>query len=327
MRKDFYIYNKSTLNYEKVKTTWKDRLISAITFVSAVAFASIGLLFLTHQFFPSPQEQVLIRENEQLQLKLSAFSKDFDLMSKVLTNIHERDGAAHRMIFGMDPVNEDVWQGGIGGHTPNLDLATYSKSGYLLSETQRKIDRLKHQLALQSKSLDTIANLAENRDIMNASIPSIKPIREDKLRRKIRHLSGYGMRVHPVHKVRKMHWGLDFTTPSGTPIYSTGDGTVERVENKKYGYGKNVIINHGFGYKTLYAHMSKIDVKRGEKITKGQIIGKVGSTGTSTAPHLHYEVIYKGKKVNPIHYCMDGLSPTEYKELVETAAQPNQSFD
>ena len=186
---------------------------------------------------------------------------------------------------------------------------------------------MKTQLAIQSKSLDTIYNLAQDRETMFASIPSIKPVREDKLSRKVKYLSGYGMRLHPIHKVRKMHYGVDFTAKQGTPIQATGNGKIERVENRKSGYGKNVIIDHGYGYKTLYAHMHTINVKKGEKVTKGQAIGTIGTTGTSTAPHLHYEVIYKGKKVNPIHYCMEGLTPDEYQDLVDASAAQNQSFD
>ena len=328
MRKDkFYKYNESTLSYEKYQYSLKERLIDTSKFLGFVIAMSAVLVFVSRKFFPSAQERALVREIEQMELKYASLNQDINMMEKVLNNIHERDGAAHRMIFGMDPIDDGVWDAGVGGHRPGSDIIIYEKSGMLLSNTQRKIERLKTQLALQSQSLDTIYSLAKDRETMFASIPSIKPVREDKLSRKVKYLSGYGMRLHPIHKVRKMHAGIDFTAKRGTPIQATGDGTIERVENRKSGYGKNVIINHGYGYKTLYAHMQKIDVKRGEKVKKGQVIGTVGSTGTSTAPHCHYEVIYKGKKVNPIHYCMDGLSPEEYQELVDASAAQNQSFD
>jgi len=327
MRKEIYVYNKSTLSYEKVERTWKDHLLRVTGFVSVVLMTSFILILLTHRFFPSPQEQALLREIEQMEFKYSTLVQDMETVTKVVDNIQERDRAAHRMIFGMDPIDKDVWEGGVGGHDRNIDLTLYQKSGNILVATQEKMDRLKYQLTLQSKSLDTIIDLAKDREEMLASIPSIKPVRSDKLARKMNLLSGFGMRMHPVHKVRKMHAGIDFTAPRGTPIQSTGNGKIVRVENRKSGYGKNVIIDHGYGYKTLYAHMKRIDVKVGQKVTKGQEIGTVGSTGTSTAPHLHYEVIYKGKKVNPIHYCMDGLSPEEYQELVDAADLANQSFD
>ena len=157
------------------------------------------------------------------------------------------------------------------------------------------------------------------------SIPSIRPI--GKPSRKIKLYSGYGMRIHPIHKIKKMHYGIDFTAPKGTPIYATGNGKVSKVTKSRSGYGNRVMIEHGYGYKTLYAHMNTIDVKRGEKVKKGDIIGTVGNTGSSTAPHLHYEVMHKRKKINPIHFCLDGLTPEEYNEMLDMAATVNQSFD
>ena len=175
--------------------------------------------------------------------------------------------------------------------------------------------------------MDDVETLANQREDMLASIPAIKPVRSDKLKRNIRSLSGFGMRMHPIFKRRKMHTGIDFTAPQGVAIHATGNGKIHSIKRIKNGYGTHVIIDHGYGYKTLYAHMSAVDVKKGQKVTRGQVIGKIGNTGTSTAAHLHYEVIYQGKKVNPIHYCMDGLSDTEYQQLVNMAATPNQSFD
>jgi murein DD-endopeptidase MepM/ murein hydrolase activator NlpD len=327
MRKETYVYNKHTLRYERVEKTTKDLVIRAIGFLCAVVLTSFLFVLLTHRFFPSPSEQAVIRENEQLIIKLSSLNNEVDMMSKVLTNIQERDGSAYRMVFGQEPIDEAVWEGGVGGHKRNQGLEAFKNSGKILAETQSKVDKLKWQLNLQSQSLDTILYLAKDREKMFASMPSIKPVRSDKLARNIRLLSGFGMRLHPIHKVRKMHTGMDFTAPRGTPIQATGDGVVKEVENKRSGYGTHVVIDHGYGFQTLYGHMSKVDVKVGQKVKKGQKIGAVGSTGTSTAPHCHYEVILKGKKVNPIHYCMDGLTPEEYQELVNAAAETNQSFD
>lgn len=327
MRKETYVYNKHTLRYERVEKTKKDYAIRAIGFLCAVALTSFLFVLLTHRFFPSPSEQAVFRENEQLVLKLSSLNNEVEMMSKVLNNIQERDGSAYRMVFGQDPIDEDIWEGGVGGHKRNQGLEAFKNSGKILAETQSKIEKLKWQLSLQSQSLDTIIYLAKDREKMFASMPSIKPVRSDKLARSIRLLSGFGMRLHPIHKVRKMHTGMDFTAPRGTPIQATGDGVVKEVANKRTGYGKHVIIDHGYGFQTLYGHMHTIDVKEGQKVKKGQKIGVVGSTGTSTAPHCHYEVILKGQKVNPIHYCMDGLTPEEYQELVNAATETNQSFD
>ncbi|MEM9849852.1 MAG: M23 family metallopeptidase, partial [Bacteroidota bacterium] len=213
-----------------------------------------------------------------------------------------------------------------GGHDQFASLEA-GNSTEILRNTLEKADKLKWQLAVQSRSLDTILSEAQRKEEMLASIPSIKPVRSDKLARDIKLLSGFGMRLHPIHKVRKMHAGIDFTAPQGTPIRATGNGKVVKVERRRTGYGNNVTIDHGYGYKTLYAHMYTVDVVLGQKVTKGETIGKVGSTGTSTAPHCHYEVIFKGKKVNPIHYCMDGLTPEEYQAMAEAAGKMNQSFD
>jgi len=205
-------------------------------------------------------------------------------------------------------------------------LAAFKFGGNAVAEALGKIDILSRQLALQSKSLDTIQDLARNQEKMLASMPSIKPVREDKLQKSIGTLSGFGYRIHPVFKFKKFHSGLDFPARVGTPIQATGDGVV--VETGWHqGYGNCVKISHGFGYETLYAHMNKITVRKGEKVKKGNRIGEVGDTGLSTAPHLHYEVHYKGNPVNPINFCMDKLTPQEYQQLVAAANVANQSLD
>jgi murein DD-endopeptidase MepM/ murein hydrolase activator NlpD len=241
-------------------------------------------------------------------------------MSKVLTNIQERDASVHRTMFGMDPIDKDVWNGGIGGAARFVDFEQDVKEAML------KAEHLEYQLVLQSKSLDTLQKLARDKDKMMTSIPSIKPVREDKLNRSMFLMSGFGWRLHPIHKVRKFHAGLDFAAPYGTPIVATGQGKILKVESG-HGYGNSVVIDHGFGYHTLYGHMSRIDVREGETVKKGHVIGRVGSTGTSTAPHCHYEVHFKGNPVNPLQYCMDGLSPVEFQSMVNSANVVNQSLD
>ncbi|MEM1321196.1 MAG: M23 family metallopeptidase [Bacteroidota bacterium] len=327
MRKEKFVYNTQTLRYEKVIEPLRDKIIRIFGFLSAVLVAAAILIAITVTYFPSPKEQSLMREIEQMEYQYIALNNQLELMSKVLENVQERDASVHRTIFGMDPVDESVWNSGVGGHDNYNNLTKYRNTGSLLIATQDKVEQLGRRIAIQSRSLDTLANLAADREQMLASIPAIKPVRSDKLKRKIRSLSGFGMRLHPIFKRRKMHYGIDFTAPQGTAIQATGDGKVVNIKNLKSGYGKHVIVDHGYGYRTLYAHMSDVDVTLGQKVKRGQKIGAVGSTGTSTAPHLHYEVIYKGKKVNPIHYCMDGLTPKEYQELVNMAATSNQSFD
>lgn len=327
MAREKFIYNTQTLRYEKVKEPLRYKVLKVFGFMCAVLVTSLICFFTLGKHLPSPVERQLSRELEQMEHKYQSINQQMAMMEKVVENLQDRDASVHRMMFGMDPVDEAVWNGGIGGHDPYSDLTKYKSSGDLLQQTQERLESLKRKMTIQSESLDTITSLARNREQMLASIPSIKPVRSDKLKRRITLLSGFGMRIHPIHKVPKFHKGIDFTSPVGTPIYSTGDGKVVKVEYKKTGYGYNVIIDHGYGYETRYAHMSKILVKPGEKITKGQEIGKVGNTGSSTAPHLHYEVHLNGRAINPLQYCLDDLSPEEYQMMVEMAESPNQSFD
>jgi murein DD-endopeptidase MepM/ murein hydrolase activator NlpD len=228
----------------------------------------------------------------------------------VLQNIQERDANVHRAVFGMDPIDQDIWNGGVGGHEahPELDCLQIRRQFCpLLPRKSRRM--LSRQLALQSKSLDTVQQLANNQQKMLASLPSVKPVREDKLQKSIGTSSpALAYRIHPVYKIKKFHAGLDFPARVGTAIQATGDGVV-----KEAGWHPAMAtackISHGYGYETWYAHMNKMSVRPGEKVKKGQKIGEVGDTGLSTAPHLHYEVHYKGNPINPINFCMDNLTP------------------
>jgi len=327
MAKEKFVYNKHTLRYEVVEVTPKERILRVLGFTSAVVFTGILFTLMVWKVFPSPNEEAKTAEIIKLREQLKAKESQIVEFDQTLAKIQERDRGIHRMILGMDPIDENIWNGGVGGSDRYAKYRDLGASGDLMAAVQQKADVLKRHLALQSESLDAIAEAAKKKEERFASIPSIKPVRSDKLARNIKLLSGFGMRIHPIHKVRKMHAGIDFTAPRGTAIQSTGDGTVVRVQKIRTGYGNNVTIDHGFGYKTLYAHMSRIDVKQGQKIKKGEKIGLVGSTGSSTAPHLHYEVVHNGRKVNPIDYCMDGLNPKEYDELKNLAATANQSLD
>ena len=327
MGKEKFVFNRHTLSYERVRLSIKHRLIRIFGFTSAVIVTGMLFMTITNTFFPSQKEKALQREIEQMKIKYESVNGQLDMMSKVLSNLQDRDASVHRMMFGMDPIDQSVWNGGIGGHESYRDLTKFQQSGELLVNTLEKADKLERQLVIQSLSLDTIQKMAERMNEMHSSLPAIKPVREDKLNSNVRSLSGFGMRIHPILKVRKMHTGLDFGAPRGTAVQVTGDGKVVEVTRDNSGYGLHIIVDHGFGYKTLYGHMEKADVKVGQKVTRGQHIGTIGNSGRSTAPHLHYEVIYKGQKVNPIHYVIDGLTLEEYSELVEKASASNVSFD
>jgi len=327
MRKETFIYNKHTLRYEKLEVPLRVRILRGFGFLSVVLLTGFLFFVIAYRFFPSPKEEALMREIDQMQDHYLTLNTQLDQMYKVLDNVHERDASVHRLMLGMEPVDSEIWNGGVGGHKRYEYLTRFKNTGALLVSTQNKADKLARQIALQSKSLDEIIDLARDKEKMFASIPAIKPIRSDKLKRNIRSLSGFGMRLHPIYKRRRMHSGIDFTSPKGTAIQATGAGTIKKIIRAKRGYGTHIYIDHGYGYQTVYAHMDKVDVKRGQKVTRGQKIGTVGSTGTSTAPHLHYEVIFNGRKINPIDFCMDGLTPKEYQELVNMSSIVNQSLD
>ena len=324
MPKVRYKYNPNTLNYEKVKITFADRLKQVGSYlVLGLFFASVILLF-AYTFFDSPKEKMLQRENAFLRNQFELLNKDLHRVEKVLADIENRDDNIYRTIFEAEPIPESVRQVGVGGVSLYNYLSGFDVSD-LVVDTRYQLDRLEKRLYIQSKSYDEVIELAKNKEKMLASIPAIQPVSNNELKRMA---SGFGNRIHPLYKVWKMHWGMDFSAPIGTEIYATGDGVVKETKPRNSrGYGKYVVIEHGFGYETLYAHMSKINVRKGQKVKRGEIIGLVGNTGSSSAPHLHYEVFKDGKKINPINFFFNDLTPDEYDRMIEMASHANQSFD
>ncbi len=323
MGKEKFIYNTHTLQYEKVEVTAKENALKIFGFFSAAIVGSLLLLSAFYKVFPSPREKVLLSEIDQLKLNYAHIQKSIDLMGKAVTNVQERDSGLYRQMFMMEPMFKS--EGGTGGHDKYLNLAKYASAEVIVS-TKERVELLSREIVSQSKSLDTLQKLANEKEKMFASIPSIKPVREDQLNRDVSQLSGFGFRFHPIHHVMKLHKGIDFSSPQGTPIQATGDGEVVKAGTES-GYGNCVIIKHGYGYETLYGHMYKINVTAGQKVKKGQQIGIVGSTGASTGPHCHYEVHLNGNVVNPLQFCLDGLTPMEYASLVAAAKATNKSFD
>ena len=326
MRK--YFYNKQTLQYEPLAVPVRVKLLRGFGIFSAILVSAAVMYVISDMYFPSQKERALMREIEEMRYEYDALVTEVGDMTDELSRIQDRDAQVHRFMFDMDPIAESVWEAGVGGSDEYSKLRTYPNAGEVMAESRSKVDKLKRQVELQNASLDTIEAMAELRAQRLEAIPSIKPVRVDLLKRNVSLLSGYGIRLHPVHKVNKLHEGLDFTAPSGTAIQATGSGKVVRVSKQKSGYGRHVMIDHGFdGFQTLYAHMDEIHVELGDEVKKGQQIGTVGNTGTSTAPHCHYEVRINGKAVDPIHYCLDGLTPEQYQLVVERACTANSSFD
>lgn len=323
MQKYKYKYNPKTVKYEKVKLTWKDKLLRFFTYFMATIIIAVAYNLVFTTFFDTPKEKGLKRENEQLKLQYKILNKRFDLVQNTLEDLQERDNNIYRVIFETDPIPSSVREAGYGGAERYQEFENLENSS-LVIKTSKRLDKISKQLYMQSKSYDEILNLANNKEEMLSSTPSIMPVSNENLTRTA---SGFGWRIHPIYKIKKFHDGMDFTAPTGTKVYATGDGTVKTVKNSYRGYGKRVVIDHGFGYKTRYAHLADFNVKRGEKVRRGDIIGYIGSSGLSTAPHLHYEVIKDGEKLNPVNYYFNDLSPKQYERMVYISRNSGQSFD
>ncbi|HON18923.1 MAG TPA: M23 family metallopeptidase [Salinivirgaceae bacterium] len=318
-----YRFNPETLRYEQVNVKVKDRIISFIPKALGIMVVSFAIFFWLSQIIETPHERSLRIENEQLMTQFRILSGRLTEMTKALEEIKKRDDQIYRMIFEAEPIPEEMYHGGLGGVNRYKHLESMPNSA-LVIETAKRIDELMNQYYVLSKSLDAVAELAAYKKDFLESIPSISPLSDKNL---TRFASGFGYRLHPIYKTRRMHTGIDLTAPEGTPAYATGKGKVIFAGNSTEGYGKVVIIDHGYDYSTVYAHLAEIKVKKDQKIQRGDIVGLVGSTGRSIAPHLHYEVRYMDKPVNPVNYYFNDVSPEEYERIVELSSRPTQSLD
>ena len=324
MSKVKYRFNSKSLTYEKVKTSFKVGFLYVLSYLATgIVFATITII-LSRQFLPSPSEKKQNRELEVLKLQYELLDTKMNLAEKVLYDLEDRDDNIYRAIFESEPLPKTIRYGGSGGSDKYSVFDVFDNADLLKSSTE-KLDKITKQIYIQSKSFDEVVKLTKNKEKLLASIPAIMPIYNKDLLHSI--TSDFGWRTHPIYKTQQFHPGMDFASEQGTPIYSTGDGLIERADNMAQGYGNHVVINHGFGYQTLYGHMSKIAVHANQKVNRGQLIGYVGSTGLSTGPHLHYEVIKNGEKVNPINYYYNDLSPQEYQILIDGSKKSTQSFD
>lgn len=323
MAKAKYKFNPETLSYDKVEHNFKTKLPRILILFSASLIMSVVIVMVFLQFYETPKTQNLKRENQRLLTQYELMSKNLDNVQKVLDDLQQRDDNLYRVIFEADPIPSSIRNAGFGGVNKYIQLESMDNSDLVIN-TARKLDVVLKEAYIQSKSYDEVLELALNKEEMMASIPAIMPISNKDLKRTA---SGWGYRMHPIYKVRIFHEGMDFTAPIGTEIYSTGDGVVKKVETSSTGYGKSVTIDHGFGYETLYGHMSEFNVKVGDKVKRGNVIGYVGNTGTSTGPHVHYEVRKNGSPVNPQNYYFKDLSTEDYETLVRISSNMGQSYD
>lgn len=289
-------------------------------FLSASIVAGATLLLIAYNYIDSPKEKILKRELENYELQTRLLSNKVEKLTSNLEELKERDASIYRAIFEADPINYDVHKASVSDYK---DLEKYESTEGLMVLNQ-KVDVLAKQMEVQNKSFEQLARLAENKTEFLASIPAIQPVSNKKLRSMA---SGFGYRLHPIYKTYKMHTGIDFTAPTGTPIYATGNGRVVAPTDGGHGYGNHVVIDHGYGYKSLYGHMYKSKVRVGQRVKRGELIGYVGNTGLSSGPHLHYEVIKNGNKINPINYFFNDLTESDYAAIREIAERPTQSFD
>lgn len=323
MSKVKYYYDSESLSYKKIEKRKRNTFKFASVFILASALFGLFFLFLTGNYIESPKEKALKREVENMRFQYEILNKKMNEAEAVLANVADRDNNIYRVYFEANPIPEEQRRAGFGGINRYKNLEGFDNSK-LIIESNKRIDILQKQIVVQSKSLDEIAILAEEKEELLAAIPAIQPVSNEDLTRMA---SGYGMRSDPFTKVRKMHWGMDFTAPRGTPIYASGDGVVVRADSGSSGYGKHIRINHGFGYTSLYAHLYKYNVRKNQKVKRGDLIGFVGSTGRSEAPHLHYEIFKDGNRINPINFYYGSLTAEEFSKLLESASLENQSLD
>jgi len=323
MAKVKYYYDTKTLNYQRIEKTPFDRIKNILIYLGASMFSGMIITIIFINFFDSPKEKRLIREKSDLISQYDILQQNLNEIDLVLQDMQDRDDNIYRVILEADPIPSTIRKAGFGGVNRYKHLENMTNSELIIN-INKQIDRVSKQLIVQSKSFDEVIELAQNKTEMISCMPSIQPVDNESQKRMV---SGWGYRTHPIYKTKKFHYGLDFAAATGTPVYATGNGTIKTAKYSGGGYGKHIIIDHGYGYKTLYAHLSGYNVEKLDKVTRGEVIGFIGSTGRSVAPHLHYEVYLNDNKVNPALYFYNDLSPEEYDKMIELSSRENQSFD
>lgn len=323
MRKIKYYYNTHTLRYEKLETPLRVKLLRLFGFIATSIAVAILIVAVALQYIDSPKEKILQQENDVMNRNYALMQQRVQQLQKQMIELENRDNNVYRSIFEATPIPDSARLKEME-KSKEVQLVQSMGETELVKSLTAQLNTLSLRVAYQAKSYNEIDGMVKNKEKLLAAIPAIQPVNNKDLSRVA---SGYGYRVDPVYKVTKFHAGLDFTAPQGTPIYATADGVVKEADYNAGGYGNHVIINHGYGYETLYGHMVRIKVKTGQKISRGEVIGFVGSTGKSTGPHCHYEVHKGGEPVDPVYYFYNDLTPEQYDRLLKLAATANQSFD
>ena len=316
-------FNPHTLTYHRVELTGKQKLVRFLAFAGLTLLFSTGILVLRDRHIHSPRQERLSGRQQEIAYQLNLLNRDMEEYENVLANLAVNDDHIYRVYFEVEPWSTTMRNAGVGGSDRYAWLGNY-KYADLLMETYDNIDRIERKLVMQSTSFDQVIEMAAHKEERMAARPAIQPV---SLKDLTRFGSSFGMRYHPILKVVRPHEGIDLTAPRGTPIYATADGTVVQAGYRAGGFGKKILIDHGYGYETLYGHCDQVLVSAGQKVKRGEVIGKVGSTGLSKSYHLHYEVHVNGRPVDPINYYANDLSAGEFDEMIDMLSQADQSFD
>ena len=318
-----YKFNPESLSFDKIRLGIRALLLRFLAYFTGSVIIALVYWAIFASFFDSPKEKALKREVEQMTIQYDLIHREMANVESVLEDLQKTDDNLYRTIFEAEPVPAEEREGGIGGVNRYEALEGYNNSN-LVIETANRLDKIRKKVYIQSKSFDDLIKLSRNKEEMLRSVPAIIPISNKDLTRTA---SGFGWRIHPYYKISKFHYGMDFTSPFGTDVYATGNGIIVGVLSSQRGLGKHIIIDHGFGYKSIYAHLSNFNVRVGQKVQRGDIIGFVGSTGMSVANHLHYEIKLNGVNVDPVNYYFEDLTAAEYEKMIEIASKTGQSFD
>lgn len=323
MKKTKYHFNSQTLRFEKVQTPLRVKLLKALGFLAASIATAFLIVFFAFQYIDSPKEKILKQQNDDLRNNYTILNERIKQLELQMKELETRDNNVYRSIFEAQPVPDSARVKDMQ-EKREVSLVQAMSESELIQGIASQLNNLAMRSAYQMKSYGEIEDMVKNKEKLLAAIPAIQPVSNKDLSRVA---SGFGYRIDPVYKTRRFHEGLDFTAPVGTPIYATADGVVKEAGYNTGGYGNNVVINHGFGFQTLYAHMYKIKARVGQKVKRGEVIGYIGNTGKSTGPHLHYEVHKKGQPVDPIYYFYNDLTPAQFERITKLAKASNQSLD
>ena len=323
MKKIKYFYNTNTLRFEKIETPFRVRMLKVFGFVAASLVTAFICVNLIYHYFPSANEKKLMDQNKSLKDDYTVLQDKVMQLQQQMDELENRDNTVYRAIFESTPIPDSVRVKTME-KSKEVKLVQGLSENQLIAGIKDQLNKLALRSAFMDKSYNEITGMVKNKEKLLLAIPAIQPVSNKDLTRVA---SGFGYRIDPVYKVRKFHAGLDFTAPQGTPIYATADGKIKMAGFDNSGFGNHVIINHGYGYETLYGHMVRVKARSGNTIKRGEVIGYVGSTGKSTGPHCHYEVHRNGQAVDPIYYFYNDVDPAQFDRLQKLAASANQSFD